>query len=378
MTLKERVQKLKKAIAPAVNAVQPVVKVAERVMRVAVHLQKPTPLSVFGLVSTGLAALSEQLRESSGPGWTLNFYTVRGQVLKAITEAGVELEAYRPGEDDNNEYAMGKLGSFKFCVQPSGDVMTYAPVTDEFIEWLRQALDRVLPAAVEVRAQQDNVRDSTRYEARAIALSSHENEQADAILAATRPLLEGGRCILLDGKPGVGKTTMAQIIARKADLGRTVMLTADALGASSGCSFPAVSMGSSSIKERLTFLSPGVVIVDDIDKLDLSLSKIEAMRAVSKLVILTANNGSYDEVLDGALMRAGRVDEVFSIAPVEFPRVAPFDKLADDEWTEVKEWPVAYINEVRKRLQSRPDELRLEDLRARLTRRTRSAGGVLQ
>lgn len=124
-------------------------------------------------------------------------------------------------------------------------------------------------------------------------------------------------------------------------------------------------------------LSPGVAIIDDVDKVNLTLPELEAIRSRARLVILTSNNGQYDEVLDGALMRAGRVDEVFSIRPVFVPREAPFDKLDDAEWEEVREWPIAYLTEVKKRLVARPHDLRLEDLRARMLRKTRSGDHLL-
>src|SRR5690606_18515457 len=127
----------------------------------------------------------------------------------------------------------------------------------------------------------------------------------------------------------------------------------------------------------LRLLSPGVVVVDDVDKVHLPLRMLEGLREAAKLVILTANNGCYDEVLDGALMRAGRVDEVFSIDPIPFPRRPPFDRLAEKDWMEVSMWPVAYLKEVEKRLMHRPNDIRLDDLRARLAKKTRS-GDILR
>lgn len=366
-------KELRARLTPIVTTLQPVARVAERMAHLAVHMQRPTAVGVLGLAASGIATLAQELGQPQNYRASIDTLVSRGQLMAAIEEAGGSVVVHR---NKDNEIVECKVHQTPFSIGENSSIIGIGPDNAALVEWLRQALDRVLPMHIEVRRKQD--RDSTHYESIPFGLSHHHNAQATAILKSTLPLLEGGRCILLDGKPGVGKTTMAQIIARDAGLGRTVMLENTLFGcerdAHSG-SVPASS--SNDFRDALALLSPGVVVVDDIDKVHLSLSRVEALRSSARLVILTANNGQYDEVLDGALMRAGRVDEVFTIEPAPVPRSAPFDQLSDQEWAEVSQWPVAYMNEVRKRLTHRAADMRLDDLRARLTRKTRSGDKLL-
>lgn len=368
-------QRLRDKLIPVVDRVQPVARVAERVAQIAVHLRKPTAIGMVGLAGAALSSLSDQLGNSKTPGWELDLLVSRGVVMQAAQEAGARVAITRHA-DGSETAQVDHLGS-RFWVYERGSIYFGSAPPAELLDWLRQAIDRVLPPAVEIRSKASG-RNGERCASHAFKLTEHDNAQAAEVIAATAPLLDGGRCILLDGKPGVGKTTMAQIIARHAGLGRTVLLDGSIVGnrISDGGATEAIEACSSAsdLRDSLKLLTPGVVIVDDVDKVMLSLSRLEALRAAARLVILTANNGEYDEVLDGAIMRAGRVDEVFPIAPAKLDRVAPFDRLSDAEWTEVSQWPVAYVVEVRKRLAHRPGELRLDDLRARLTRKTNSRG----
>lgn len=361
-------------ISPYVLRARPVATAVERVAQFAVRLQKPTPLGLIGLAATGITALAQEMGNTSVPPSSIETLVSRGQIIAAIKDAGGHVTANR--WHDNSETINCVVHSTSFVIGSDGSIV--GNIDNALREWLRQAINRILPAHVEIRGGYEQNRRT--YEAVPSSLTSRTSEQAAAFIRATLPLLAGGRCILLDGKPGVGKTTLAQIIARDADLGRVVMLENTLVGYSTDHDSevrPCATTSGGNFREALALLSPGVIIVDDIDKVRISLQQLEAMRSAAKLVILTANNGQYDEVLDGALMRAGRVDEVFSIAPARIERGAPFDRLSDDDWSEVSQWPIAYLNEVRKRLDARPSDIRLDDLRSRMTRKTRSGDKLL-
>ena len=185
-------------------------------------------------------------------------------------------------------------------------------------------------------------------------------------------MLKNGRhrTILLTGIPGVGKSTMAQEIAQATKLGRIVHLDPLMVGSERN----GVGNRVIGIETGLTLLNPGVVIVDDIHRINLSLLNLETIRKVAKLVILTANLPKDDdgETLDGAEIRSGRIDEVFEIIPEHNTRQPPFDKLPDDVWERVKFWPIAFLNDLELRLIERPDNLRIDDLERRVGLKTKT------
>ena len=186
---------------------------------------------------------------------------------------------------------------------------------------------------------------------------------------------DGPRCVLLKGKPGTGKTTMAREIADRLAMGRIVFVDASAV---SGGGIYSSANACGPQLQAIAALRPAVVVVDDIDKIEaFGCGTVEVLRNAAQVVLLTANNGDLDTVIDGAVGRPGRIDEVFAIEAEPFPREAPFDLLTDDEWHDVQAWPVASVNELRRRLELRGrDGMRLDDLRERVGRRVRS-GDVL-
>lgn len=355
-------------VRPLTEALHPVSFTMSRVAQVVPLLQNPSLVGMAGLAAVGMQAVGELVYGS--PTWDIDWPVQPAVTIDAFKRIGASpKKVTRHGA----EHTAMTVHGVSIAVAPDGTLLAEQHPTPELHDWLRRVLDPALSPVIALSRGKGPV----RYHCEPAKLAMHSTKQGRAIVESTRSMLDGGRCIMLEGKPGVGKTTMAQEIARELGLGRVAIIHASALAA------PQIDLSkgpagySPPSAKSLNMLSAAVMILDDVDKMSLSLADLEELRASTKLLILTANNGKHDDVLDGAFMRAGRVDEVFTVEPAHTGRRAPFDRLNEEEWTEVSEWPVAYLNEVEKRLVSRPGELRLDDLRGRLTKRTRS-GEVLR
>lgn len=362
-------------LRPLVQKIEPVTRLAERVATFAVQVQRPmTPLGVVGLASVALNSLKDLTDNKQPTGWNIDIMVSRSFLIEALKQGGAVVRPPPPTRETDNIQLLLHGEALHIC--SDGSLTLPAAPSDEFFEWMCQMLDRVLPSALVIGPGSGN----DKYKCTVGKLTSLRSNQGPQIAEATLPMLGSGRSILINGKPGVGKSTMAEEIALSMNLGRTVLLEPGAVGyrkqgeiASNHKNAAPVSANSSaSFAMTLQLLRPGVVIVDDIDKINLPLSDLEAMRRVAKLVILTCNNGDYDDVLDAAEIRPGRIDEVFNIEPEHAKRRPPFDKLSDEDWEIVSHWPVASLNELEKRLENREGNLNMKDLSERLKRKTRS------
>jgi hypothetical protein len=195
--------------------------------------------------------------------------------------------------------------------------------------------------------------------------------RADEILAVTAPMLGHGtgRCILLTGEPGTGKTSMATWIAGEVAPGGKVLVIRPDL----------TDMDDPEIKTILDVWTPDVVIIDDIDKLEDPLTNrvLETIRAGCTLTILTANNGLDEHVMDGSLLRCERVDETFEVdgLGIDLQATGVLKSLSEDDWTRVKTWPVAAQQEVGRRITYRGQSgLNLDEIESRIGMLVHSAG----
>lgn len=365
-------------VRPIVIAAKPMARVAERVAQLAVHMREPSIMGGIALASAALNALSDASSTPKSCDGSIPLLFPHGYLIDALRAAGASIRFERVQHSDG-EVTHAIFHGQELSIGISGFALFLERQDANLLEWIRQAIDPRLAPALAIAMGPRRGNGEPCLESTEIALSHLTSAQGARIAAATAPLLGAGRAILLTGKPGVGKTTMADEIGRTLGLGRIVKIDARAIGYdSSNGHTSSAGISAHRLESALRLLSPGLVVVDDIDKAPLGLEFFEALRRVAKLVIYTANNGEHDEVLDGAMTRPPRVDEVFTIEAEHASRRAPFDAISDEDWDRVSQWPIAYLNEVEQRLLHRPGDLRLDDLEQRLQRRTRSAGGALR
>lgn len=341
--------RVRQLAATGIRKARPITRTAEKVAGLAVQIRGAvTPLAMVGLASTALNALEDFVTPPPATACDTLIYPVSTATLIAALQADGWAIA-----ETNDELTNLRRGEAAVRVRGYGDVEVLDAATVKAID---HALDRFLPPIVVLSRVEGRWHDAPgegqRYSTDDGALI------ADTLRAHAA---EGPRCVLLHGEPGTGKTAMTREIIDRLALGRAVVL------------HPTACLGGVPSPGILRHLSPRVLVVDDVDKLELELHHLEGLRATAPVVILTANNGDVAEVLDGALCRPGRVDEFWRINGPVRPPDPPFDLLPPETWDEVKHWPPAFANELATRLRVRGlAGARLDDLRERLGRAVRS------
>lgn len=177
-----------------------------------------------------------------------------------------------------------------------------------------------------------------------------ESPRADALWDRIKGCLDRGvhRSVMIDGRPGTGKSTMARMLAKRVggNILRVPLADAD-------------SLGTRYMTMLLDLLKPDVLVIDDFDRLGSGaireLDALERLRKQTRLFLVTTNNIA---VLDCAVVRPGRFDELFCVGSLGESYTAGvvgdvlWNKLSPEQRTMVDEWPVVFLCELRIRAEN--------------------------
>lgn len=167
------------------------------------------------------------------------------------------------------------------------------------------------------------------------------------------------RSVMLYGPPGTGKSTMARTLVENLSLKSFRIRVEDVSG-----------LENSTLFEAITIFEPDAVILDDFDRAHTQAALLETLEFFQrhvKLVIATVNDKNN---LDEALLRPGRFDELVLVDRMDEGVVKYILGEYVDGYDDVKEWPIAFIQEyVKRRKYMDPSEAALST--AELARRVK-------
>jgi chromosomal replication initiation ATPase DnaA len=150
-----------------------------------------------------------------------------------------------------------------------------------------------------------------------------------------------GRSILFYGPPGTGKSNLIRAISNSLKM-KTIRLQ------------KLHDIRNQAIAEVIDLFDPDAVVLEDIDHLygyDIAalLDRIESLNYRGKYLLATANEVSK---INTALLRPGRFDELIEIAGSDQELIKKLVGQDEEIFALVKEYPIAFINEVMKRVET--------------------------
>lgn len=168
------------------------------------------------------------------------------------------------------------------------------------------------------------------------------------------------RSVMLYGPPGTGKSTLARALVDNLNLRSFRIRVEDISDLSNGTLFEAISI-----------FEPQAIIFDDFDRSSSQSSLLETLEFFQrhvKLVVATVNDKNQ---LDEALLRPGRFDELVLVDKMDEAVVKHLLGEFVDGYEEVKDWPIAFIQEYAKRrkfMSSSEVKTSMEELAERVKR----------
>lgn len=147
------------------------------------------------------------------------------------------------------------------------------------------------------------------------------------------------RSVMFYGPPGTGKSTIARTIVDMLKL-RSFRIRVEDVG----------DIETSTIFEAIEIFQPDAIILDDFDRSHTQASLLETLEFFKyrvKLVIATVNNRN---LLDEAILRPGRFDELIEVKQMDEEIVKKIlGETMADAFEVVKDWPIAFVQEYTKR-----------------------------
>lgn len=296
----------------------------------------PTFLNVFGVAAAALGIVAQKLG-ANGLGR-------HAQLWPAVRVTAVDVEAWL------EPFAVDKDGEWTAYSFRGRDVLRHAN-SREWVHVSGDAAGFVRDLAAHVWSSCDDYVETKAVRGLyditalvpAVRMPSHPSARADALWERLRVFGNEARSVLVDGPPGVGKSTVVRNLADRVG-GRLLRIPASEVDTASPTGLAAI----------VTLLRPDVIVIDDFDRAwgqTRLLDFFEQARLTFRLLVVTTNSLEH---VDPAITRPGRFDEVVT-----------FDRLGDDVVAEVLgptwaaldnptrervcAWPIAYLVELRKR-----------------------------
>ena len=116
------------------------------------------------------------------------------------------------------------------------------------------------------------------------------------------------------------------------------------------------------LETMLRILKPDVMILDDLDRIDVSaqvLQFLETARQSCRIVMASANSV---QALQGAALRPGRIDDIITFDKLDATVIARILGVDADLTDLVRDLPAAYVAEFGRRVRVLGREQALEDL----------------